>query len=84
MAVRVTPWKKQWQQQENGILVSPADSVYLADLVARLINDADFSAGLPEKRRRFVKDQISLSGHIVQLHTLYDLILQERASQNPS
>ncbi len=70
------------KHQENGILVTPGDSIYLADSVSRLIDDAEFSAGLAEKGRRYVKDQFSLSSHVEQLHSLYDLILQDRESKN--
>jgi glycosyltransferase involved in cell wall biosynthesis len=66
------------EHQETGLLVRPGDSKELANLVARLIDDAKFSNALAKNGKHFVENKFSLQEHIDQLQSLYKKNLQKK------
>ncbi|SEH45432.1 Glycosyltransferase involved in cell wall bisynthesis [Halopenitus malekzadehii] len=59
VATNVSGIPEQVYEEENGYLVPPDDSIYLADKIGYLINDKDKRIQMGEKSRKFTIDEFS-------------------------
>ena len=65
---------------ENGLLVAPRDPPGMAKAIGRLAADPELAATLSAAGRQTVEQEYSVSSHVERMTSIYDEILQNRAS----
>ena len=62
----------------SGLLVTPGDTVELADALARLVHDEALRAALGQAARAFVRPRFGVDGYVKSVSVLYDRLLAEK------